>query len=235
MTIKNVTIIGAGTMGSGIAIALAQKGCGVQIVDISMDAIDRALDRAQVFYARQVEKGRMDEQLADTAHALLSGSTDFEIAANADLVIEAVFEDLDLKRETFDKLNDIVREDAFLATNTSCLKVGDIAEAVDNPGRFLGLHYFSPAEISPLVEIVKGEETDTATIEAMKAFCLDTGKQPLLCRDQNGFAVNRFFCPYTNEAVLLHEEGLGHDRSNRPRCQRSCGCRWRPFLGDEPR
>ena len=177
----------------------------------------------------------MDEQLADTAHALLSGSTDFEIAANADLVIEAVFEDLDLKRETFDKLNDIVREDAFLATNTSCLKVGDIAEAVDNPGRFLGLHYFSPAEISPLVEIVKGEETDTATIEAMKAFCLDTGKQPLLCRDQNGFAVNRFFCPYTNEAVLLHEEGLGHDRSNRPRCQRSCGCRWRPFLGDEPR
>ena len=137
MTIKNVTIIGAGTMGSGIAIALAQKGCGVQIVDISMDAIDRA----QVFYARQVEKGRMDEQLADTAHALLSGSTDFEISANADLVIEAVFEDLDLKRETFDKLNDIVREDAFLATNTSCLKVGDIAEAVDNPDRFLALKF----------------------------------------------------------------------------------------------
>jgi 3-hydroxyacyl-CoA dehydrogenase len=129
--------------------------------------------------------------------------------ADADLVIEAVFEDFDLKARLFEDLGRVVRPDALVATNTSCLRVSDLARHVAHPARFLGLHYFSPAAVNPVVEVVKGEATADEAVEAALAFCRASGKRPLRCKDSYGFAINRFFCPYTNEAARALDAGLG--------------------------
>ena len=140
MTFKTVAIIGAGTMGSGIATNIAQHGIDVRMIDVSEAAVERALETVTSVYDRNVEKGRMSEGEALAAKAKLSGSADIAHAGDTDLVIEAVFERYDLKAELYKRLNPIIRQDTVLATNTSCLTVNGLAAAVDAPGRFLGLH-----------------------------------------------------------------------------------------------
>ncbi|MCB1859049.1 MAG: 3-hydroxyacyl-CoA dehydrogenase family protein [Gammaproteobacteria bacterium] len=208
MNIKSVGIVGAGTMGTGIAINVAQSGFSVYLTDLSEAALERAVTAARTFFGRAAEKGRITQEQADQATARISTGTDLAPLAGCDLVIEAVFEDLDIKLDTFRKLNGVVRKDTILTTNTSCLKVSDIAQVIDDPGRFLGTHYFSPAQINPLVEVIRGDDTREEVVDSVLDFCAKTGKKSLLCRDQNGFAVNRFFCPYTNEAVRCVDEGL---------------------------
>jgi len=207
-TIRRVGLIGAGTMGSGIAISLVEKGIEAVLTDVSAEQLERARAAAASHFGRAVEKGRTTQAAADAALALLKTESGLEAVADTDLVIEAVFEDFDLKVETFKRLMPLLADDTLVATNTSCLRVSDLAAAVDKPGRFLGLHYFSPAQINPLVEVVRGEKTGDETIEAALAFVKAGGKQPLLCKDRWGFAVNRFFCPYTNEADRMLDEGL---------------------------
>jgi 3-hydroxybutyryl-CoA dehydrogenase len=195
-------------MGSGIAIATAQAGIAVTLVDASAPQLDKALLTAKGFYDRAVEKNRMTAAVAEAALQRLTGADDLGAFADCDLVIEAVFEDFDLKAKVFAQLSQVAREDAIVATNTSCLRVSDLARHIAHPERFLGLHYFSPAQINPLVEVVRGEATSAETFEAAAQFVRATGKRPLACRDSWGFAVNRFFCPYTNEASRLLDEGL---------------------------
>ncbi|GAB5468131.1 MAG: hypothetical protein Kilf2KO_11610 [Rhodospirillales bacterium] len=207
MAIETLGILGAGTMGSGIAIASAQAGAEVVLCDSSEAQLDKALAGAKSFFDRAVEKGRMKAEAAEAALGRISGTADLEALAASDLCVEAVFEDFDLKAEIFAKLSGILRADTVVATNTSCLRVSDLARHMAGPERFLGLHYFSPAQINPLVEVVRGETTDEATFAAALAFVKATGKKPLACRDSYGFAVNRFFCPYTNEAARLVGEG----------------------------
>ncbi len=209
MTVQTVTVIGAGTMGSGIAINLGQSGVETRLIDVSSDLVGQALASAEKFYAGAVAKGRMDEADAMAATARISGGTELDAAAGADLVIEAIFERFDVKAEIYEKLNGIVGADTLVATNTSCLTVSGLAEHVENPARFLGLHYFNPAAINPIIEVVRGEKTSQASIDGALAFCETTRKKPILCKDSYGFALNRFFCPYSNEAVRLVEEGLG--------------------------
>ena len=208
MDIHRVGVIGAGTMGGGIATATAQHGFEVVITDISADMVDKAIEGAQSFYARAVEKGRMNAADAEAAGGRLAKSSGLDDLADCDLVIEAVFEDFDLKSEVFSKLSAVLRDDSLVATNTSCLKVGDLAHHISKPERFLGLHYFSPAQINPLVEVVRGDKTDETAMAAATAFCEATGKHPLVCKDTYGFAINRFFCPYTNAAARAMDEGL---------------------------
>ncbi len=209
MSIETLGILGAGTMGSGIAIATAAAGgIEVTLVDVNGAQVDKALAGAKTFYDRAVEKGRMTAEAADAALGRITGSDDLQALADCDLVIEAVFEDFELKAKIFRQLSDIVAPDALVATNTSCLRVSDLAQHISNPARFLGLHYFSPAQINPLVEVVKGAATDADAYAAALAFVSATQKLPLACRDSSGFAVNRFFCPYTNEASRLVSEGL---------------------------
>ncbi len=208
MVIGRVGVVGAGTMGGGIATAVAQHGFEVVITDISQEMAEKAIEGAKTFYARAVEKGRMSEADAAAAGARLSAGDDLEDLGDCDLVIEAVFEDADLKAEVFQKLSGVVRSDSLVATNTSCLKVSDLAQHMTQPERFLGLHYFSPAQINPLVEVVRGETTSETALSAAIAFCQATGKRPLACKDTYGFAINRFFCPYTNAAVRALDEGL---------------------------
>ena len=208
MAINRVGVVGAGTMGSGIATNIAQHGYDVRLFDIGQPQVDGAIEKARQFFAKGVERGRMSEEDAAAAGGRLSGGTDLAALSDCDLVIEAVFERLDIKTELFGKLVPLLRDDCLVATNTSCLKVGALADAVAGPGRFLGMHYFNPPAINPIVEVVRGEKTDAAAVDAALEFCAATEKMPVLCRDSSGFALNRFFCPYINEAVRLYDDGL---------------------------
>jgi len=229
VNISSVGIVGAGTMGSGIAINVAQSGLPVYLNDLSEAPLEKAVAAAGKFFGRAVDKGRMSREQADATLSLISTGTDMKPLGDCDIIIEAVFEDLDIKLETFRKLSDIARDDAVLATNTSCLKVSDIAEAVKDPGRFIGTHYFSPAQINPLVEVIRGDKTRDEVVKAVIDFCDRTSKKSLLCRDQNGFAVNRFFCPYTNEAVRCVDEGLATPEQADSIAQSALGVAFGPF------
>lgn len=208
MTIERVGIIGAGTMGAGIATNIAENGIDVSLVDLSQETLNNAVERARKFYARNVDKERMNEASAKAALGRLSAGTDLGALGGCDLVIEAVFERFDVKAEVYSNIEDLLRDDVILGTNTSCLKVSALAETVRNTARFLGIHYFNPPAVSPIVEVVKGEKTDPAVVEQVVAFCGETRKNPVLCHDSSGFALNRFFCPYANEAARLFDEGL---------------------------
>lgn len=209
MDITTVGIVGTGTMGAGIATCLATHGIDVRLYDARAAAVARAIDEIAGFCARAVDKGRLTQAEADAAVGRARGVGELEALADAGLVIEAVFEDAAIKAAVLRDLSAVLAPTTLVATNTSCLRVTDLARHVVHPERFLGLHYFSPAAINPIVEVVCGERTGPATLELATAFCRATGKRPLLCRDSYGFAINRFFCPYSNEAVRLLDEGLG--------------------------
>lgn len=209
MTFKTVGIIGAGTMGSGIATSLAGQGVSVKLVDTTEAALERGLGAVKKFHGRAAEKGKISQEDADAAVARVEGGTDFALLKGCDLVIEAVFEEFSVKEALYKTLNDILPDDAVLATNTSALKVSELAEAYKDPNRFLGLHYFNPAAINPIVEVVRGAKTDPALFDRALDFCQATGKKPIACKDHYGFAINRFFVPYGNEAVRLMDQGIG--------------------------
>ncbi len=209
MTFSKVGIIGAGTMGSGIATSLGQQGVAAHLVDTADAAVERGLGAAKKFYDRAAEKGKMSSEDAASAFGNLSGSTDLASLSDCDLIVEAIFEEFSVKAELFGRLKPHVGKNTVVATNTSALRVSDLAETVDDPSRFLGLHYFNPAAINPIVEVVKGEKTDPDIYETCMAFCRNTRKKPIACKDAFGFAINRFFVPYGNEAVRMLDEGVG--------------------------
>ncbi len=206
--IRIIGIIGAGTMGSGIATAAVAHGSNVLLFDSSAEQLDNARRAARSFLARQVEKGRLSEAEAAAAGDRLRPVDALGDLGASDLVIEAVFEDFDLKARVFEDLSGELAAETLIATNTSCLRVDDLAAHVSRPERFLGLHFFSPAAVNPVVEVVSGKASDAAAVERALAWCRAIGKRPIRCRDSWGFAINRFFCPYTNEAVRLLDEGL---------------------------
>lgn len=203
-----VGIVGAGAMGAGIAMNCAINGHAVLLTDLSSTALARAVNRHGDFVARGIEKGRLSEAEGRAAVARLGTAEDLTELASCDVVIEAVNEDLSLKRHLFQELEHIVRDSCILATNTSCLKLSDISDVIDEKERFCGLHYFNPAEINPVVELVATPETDVQTLETMRIFLRATGKTAIECKDEHGFALNRFFVPYCNEAVRCLDEGL---------------------------
>ena len=209
MSIARIGMIGAGTMGAGIATNAAQNGIDVLLTDQSLDLAEKAKAGAAKFYARQQEKGRMSEGEVADALARIKPVAELSDLAPADLIIEAIFEDFDIKADLFKKLQNIRRDDALVATNTSCLRVSDLQEHDRLPERFLGMHYFSPAQVNPIVEVVEGAKTDPSITDSTIEFCERTKKQPIRCKDSFGFAINRFFCPYTNEAAKALDAGLG--------------------------
>lgn len=206
--ISRVAIIGAGTMGAGIAITAVMAGLPVSLIDRSDEVLARAVARLDAYLRRQVEKGAVASQDVTEMKRNLHTSTELSAAASADLIIEAVFERLDVKTALLSELEPQIPPDSLIATNTSCLRVSVIAKALRHRGRFLGLHYFSPAEVNPLVELVRGDETDPSATEALTDFLKATKRVVLPCSDAPGFVVNRFFCPYVNEAVRCYHEGL---------------------------
>ncbi len=208
MAIQKVFIVGAGLMGSGIAQVCAQAGIGVFLYDTSSEAMTKALKNIDWSVGKFVEKGRVTEA-KKTVVDRISPVDDFSHAAEAGLVLEAVFERLDVKQEVFRKIDEVSSPDALIASNTSAISITDLAAATKRPESVLGLHFFSPAPMMQAVEVVKGIMTSGETIARGTEFVRRIGKEPIMVnRDVAGFVINRINFPSTMEAMRLVEQGV---------------------------
>jgi 3-hydroxybutyryl-CoA dehydrogenase len=205
-SVERVGVVGLGTMGAGIAQVAVQGGFPTVGVEVSEELGERARGRIEHYLARGVEKGRSSPEERDAALARLEISTQMDACADCDLVVEAVVEDLEAKREVFRRLDELVDPDAVLATNTSALPVTQIAAATSRPERVVGLHFFNPAPVLPLVEVVRTELAADDAYERAFAFAQALGKEPIRCNDTPGFVVNRILIPLLNDCVRVIDE-----------------------------
>jgi len=206
MEIRKVGVVGLGTMGAGIAQVSVQSGFETVGREVSAELGERGRATIERYLARGVEKGRLSTEERDAAAARLTLTTELSDLADCDLVIEAALEQLELKREIFAELDRVTRPDAVLATNTSALSVSEIAEATSRPERVIGMHFFNPAPVLPLVEIVRARESSDAAVDAAYGWAERTGKQPVRCTDTPGFIVNRILIPLLNDCVRVLDE-----------------------------
>jgi len=208
MNIKRVGIVGSGTMGSGIAEVACKNGYEVVLRSRSQQGADKMITGLEKSLGKQVDKGRLAEAERDAALALVRGVSDLEELTECDLVVESVVEDLAVKKELFATLDRICAPHAILATNTSTLPVVDMAVATSRPGQVVGIHFFNPAPMMALVEVVRAITSTDETVEAALAFARSCGKDPIEVRDVAGFVVNALLFPYLNSAVRLLERGV---------------------------
>ena len=204
--IAKAGVVGLGTMGAGIAQLCVEASVETVGREVTLELGARARDRIGHFLTRKVEKGRMQQEERDAAVERLALTTDVSDLADCDLVIEAIVEDLPAKRELFAELDRICRPDTILATNTSALSVTEIAAATRRPERVVGMHFFNPAPLLPLVEVVRTELTTDAPFEGAYAFAERLGKTPIRCHDTPGFVVNRVLIPLLNDCVRVLDE-----------------------------
>lgn len=223
-----IAVIGAGTMGSGIAQVAAQAGHNVVLFDTRREAVDKALMGLRKTLDKLVEKGKLTTEQADGIHGRITPASDLKELAGSGLVIEAIIEDLGIKQKLFAELEGIVATDAILATNTSSLSVTAIAGKLKHPERMVGLHFFNPAPLLPLVEVVPGLATDAALTTRMMALMQAWGKTPVVCKDTPGFIVNRVARPYYGEAIRIYEEGIA-DMPTIDAAMKSVGFKMGPF------
>jgi 3-hydroxybutyryl-CoA dehydrogenase len=201
-----VGVVGLGTMGAGIAQISVQAGHETVGREVTSELGERGRATIERYLRRGVEKGRMSQDDRDAALARLSLTTELADLADCDLVIEAVLEELDLKRQVFTELDRVTRPDAVLATNTSALSVSEIAEATEHPERVVGMHFFNPAPVLPLVEIVRTAKSSDAAVDTAYNWAQQAGKQPVRCNDTPGFLVNRILIPLLNDCVRVLDE-----------------------------
>jgi 3-hydroxybutyryl-CoA dehydrogenase len=204
--IRKVGVVGLGTMGAGIAQISVQSGHETVGREVSTDLGERGRATIERYLSRGVEKGRLSADERDAALGRLTLTTALSDLADCDLVIEAVLEELDVKREVFAELDRVTRPDAVLATNTSALSVSEIAEATAHPERVVGMHFFNPAPVLPLVEIVRTPKSADDAVDAAYAWAERAGKQPVRCNDTPGFIVNRILIPLLNDCVRVLDE-----------------------------
>ena len=201
-----VGVVGLGTMGAGIAQVSVTAGHQTVGREVSDELAQRGRATIERYLTRGVEKGRMTERERDDALARLTLTTELSELADCELVIEAVLEELDLKREVFAELDRVCKPDAVLATNTSALSVGAIAEATTKPERVVGMHFFNPAPVLPLVEIVRAPKSSDEAVRIAYEWAENAGKQPVRCNDTPGFIVNRILIPLLNDSVRVLDE-----------------------------
>jgi 3-hydroxybutyryl-CoA dehydrogenase len=204
--ISRVGVVGLGTMGAGIAQVCLQAGLEVVGREVAPELGERARERIDHYLARGVEKERLTREEKDAALGRLMLVTELDDLASCQLVIEAAFEDLAVKRELFEALERIVAPDAILATNTSALSVTEIASATSSPERVVGMHFFNPAPVLPLVEVIRTAQTSDEVFDAAYAFVQRIGKEPVACNDTPGFVVNRILIPLLNDCVRVLDE-----------------------------
>lgn len=204
----SVGVVGAGTMGSGIAQVVAQAGVPVTLVDRRKEDLDRGLAAIQSSLQRLAKKGTIDADSVTSTLSRIETSTDVAALSACDLLVEAIFEDLVAKQALFKSLDSIVGGQAVLASNTSSISITALAAAVSNSDRFIGMHFFNPVPVLPLVEVVKGLQTSDATVEIITSFAVHIGKSPILVEDMPGFAVNRILVPMINEAIVALSDGV---------------------------
>lgn len=207
--INKVGIVGAGTMGSGISQVVATKGLEVVMMDVSESALERGINGIEKSLGRLVKKELITEDESHQVVSRIVRTTDFTDLSDVDLVIEAVFEDMDVKKETYKKLDEVVRPDVVLATNTSSLPIVEIAVSTNRPDRIVGMHFFNPAPVMKLVEIINTLVTSEETLDFAYRFAQHLGKDPVKTKDYPGFIVNRILVPMLNEAVCAYQDGVG--------------------------
>jgi enoyl-CoA hydratase/3-hydroxyacyl-CoA dehydrogenase len=220
MDIKKVGVVGCGLMGAGIAQVAAQAGYETVVREINEELLEKGLGRISAFLDKGVARKKMTQAKRDETWACISGTTDLDNLADCDLVIEAIFEDMQAKQDLFRELDTICHEGTIFASNTSALSITEMAVATNRPDRVAGLHYFYPPVVNQLLEVVAAGQTSPEVMEALLVFARATGKVPISVKDAPGFAVNRIFVPWINEAARILGEGpstgSGHRLTNIP-------------------
>ena len=205
---EKIFVIGAGTMGAGIVQAFAQKGYEVIVRDIKDEFVDRGIAGINKGLTKLVSKGKITEEDKEAVLSKITGTTDLGLAADCDLVIEAAVENMEIKKQIFAELDKICKEETILASNTSSLSITELASATNRPDRVIGMHFFNPATIMKLVEVIRGMATSQETFDKVKAMSEAIGKTPVEVAEAPGFVVNRILIPMINEAIGIYAEGI---------------------------
>jgi len=206
LAIEKIQVVGAGQMGSGIAQVAAQAGLAVHLADVEQEMVERGLETIKKNLSGSVDKERISQEAMDEAMGRIESGTEY--APDADLAIEAVPETLDIKTKVFQALDEQLKDEAILATNTSSISIAELAAQTSRPERFIGMHFFNPVPVMNLIEIIRGVETSNETYEMARELAGQLGKEPIEVGDFPGFAVNRLLVPMINEAAYCIMEGV---------------------------
>ena len=209
MEISKVGVVGCGLMGHGIAQICAQAGWEVVVREVSQEKLDGGVGKISKQLARAVEKGKAEQSDVDAVRGRITPTLEYSDLVDCDLVIEAITEDLGMKLEMWREVDEVVKDGATFATNTSSLAVADQAAVTKRPDRFLGLHFFNPAQVMPLLEVVRADGTSEEAVKLGFELGEKLGKTTVAARDNRGFIVNRLLVPYMLDAIRAHEEGIG--------------------------
>lgn len=205
---QKIFVVGAGTMGSGIAQVFAENGFEVVVRDIDMKFVERALGVIESNLKRNVEKGKITEEKKNEVLSRIRGTVDIDEAREADFVIEAAVENMEIKKEIFRELDNVCRKEVILATNTSSLSITEIASSTKRPEKVIGMHFFNPVPVMKLVEVIRGMKTSDETFNTVKELAQKLGKTPVEVNEAPGFVVNRILIPMINEAIGVLADGV---------------------------
>ena len=209
MEVKKPFVVGAGIMGAGVGQLCAQKGYDVTVVDTSDEIVEKAKAKVNAGLSRRIEKGKITQEDMDSVLSHMNWSTDLELAKDSDFVVEAIFENIEVKKEVFQKLDSICSPETILASNTTALSISEIASATSRPDKVIGMHFFNPAVIMKLVEIIRGDNTSEGTIETTKEFAEKLGKVPIVtAKEAPAGIVSRVLGGLLNEATAVYAEGI---------------------------
>jgi 3-hydroxybutyryl-CoA dehydrogenase len=227
--IRKVGVLGAGLMGSGIAEVAARAGYETVVREVTEELVEKGIDKIRGSLGKAVDKGKLEASVRDEALGRLSGTVDLSALADCDIVVEAIIENLDEKRKTFTALDQAVKPEAIFASNTSSLTVTQMAMFTKRPDKFVGLHFFNPVPVMKLVEVVRTILTSGESFDRAFEFARSLGKEPVACRDNSGFIVNRLLVPYLLDAIRALEEGVGSVEDIDKGMQLGCGYPMGPF------
>ncbi|MBU3194392.1 3-hydroxybutyryl-CoA dehydrogenase [Clostridium algidicarnis] len=205
---EKIFVLGAGTMGAGIVQAFAQKGYEVIVRDIKDEFVEKGIAGINKNLTKLVTKGKITEDDKETILSRISGTTDMNLAEDCDLVVEAAIENMEIKKQIFKELDKICKKETILASNTSSLSITEVASATNRPDKVVGMHFFNPATLMKLVEIIKGMATSEETFNAIKEVSISIGKDPVEVAEAPGFVVNRILIPMINEAIGIFAEDI---------------------------
>jgi 3-hydroxybutyryl-CoA dehydrogenase len=228
-TIKKVGVLGCGLMGSGIAQVAAQAGYDTVVREVEQKFLDKAMGGIDKNLGKSVEKGKLKQEDRDACMSRLKGTTSLDDLADCDIIIEAIIENAQLKKETYAELDRIVKKDAIFASNTSSLTITELSMATARPKQFVGMHFFNPVPVMKLVEVVRTILTSDEAFTTAFAFAKSLGKEAVSCRDNSGFIVNRLLVPYILDAIRAYEEGVGSIEDIDKAMQLGCGYPMGPF------
>lgn len=230
MEIRKICVLGAGVMGHGIAQVCAQAGYEVSLRDISKELVEAGIARISKFLSGSVERQKMTQAEADAVLNRIKGTTDLkEAASDADLVIEAVVEDIDIKKQVFRDLDEVCGKDTIFASNTSAQSITEMAMATKRPEKFIGMHWFNPPQLMQGIEVVVHERVSADTVETIVDLCKKLGKTPGICKDSTGFIVNRLLQIWYNEGLNMYDEGIAEPQDIDTAYKVGCGFRMGPF------